>query len=99
MVVDCRSAAYAAAWKPPARRTLLVRVEQAHADGTRTVVSHAAKHTRGLVAQHLCEHQALGGAVDTLDAVHTAVAARWRAELTSPTGSRQGTLTVVLGPA
>ncbi|WP_432486164.1 YaaA family protein [Kineococcus esterisolvens] len=51
VVVDCRSAAYAAAWAPDAataERTVAVRVLR---DGR--VVSHAAKHTRGLLARHL----------------------------------------------
>ncbi len=57
VVVDCRSAPYAAAWRPRGdlvRRTVGIRVftEQ---DGRRTVVSHLAKHTRGLVARWLLE--------------------------------------------
>lgn len=57
VVVDARSAAYAVAWRPTgeaARRYLAVRVFT-EVDGRRTVVSHAAKHTRGLVARWLCE--------------------------------------------
>ncbi len=49
VVVDCRSAAYGAAWRPDAAaapRWVQVRVPGA---------SHLAKHTRGLVARHLCE--------------------------------------------
>lgn len=48
VVVDCRSAAYVAAWRPGpelAARWVQVRVPGA---------SHQAKHTRGLVARHLC---------------------------------------------
>lgn len=48
VVVDCRSASYAAAWRPGvdlARRWVQVRVPGA---------SHMAKHTRGLVARHVC---------------------------------------------
>lgn len=55
LVVDCRSADYAAAWTPrgqTASRTASVRVLR-EAAGTRTVVSHMAKHTRGLVARAL----------------------------------------------
>jgi cytoplasmic iron level regulating protein YaaA (DUF328/UPF0246 family) len=54
-IVDCRSATYAAAWKPSrelAGRVLHVRVLQERA-GTRTVVSHMAKKTRGEVARAL----------------------------------------------
>jgi len=55
LVVDCRSADYAAAWTPrgeTASRTASVRVLRETA-GKRSVVSHMAKHTRGLVARAL----------------------------------------------
>jgi hypothetical protein len=48
VVVDCRSSTYAAAWTPEgelAGRWVQVRVPGA---------THQAKHTRGLVARHLC---------------------------------------------
>ena len=48
VVVDCRSSTYAVAWTPAgevADRWVQVRVPGA---------SHMAKHTRGLVARHLC---------------------------------------------
>jgi cytoplasmic iron level regulating protein YaaA (DUF328/UPF0246 family) len=57
VVVDCRSSTYAPAWRPSgdlARRTVAVRVF-AETNGQRTVVSHLAKHTRGLVARWLLE--------------------------------------------
>lgn len=57
VVVDCRSAPYATAWRPTgdvARRTVAVRVFTETA-GRRTVVSHFAKHTRGLVTRWLLE--------------------------------------------
>ncbi|PWJ48127.1 hypothetical protein SAMN06264364_1324 [Quadrisphaera granulorum] len=59
VVLDCRSAAYAAAWKPSrelAGRVVAVRVfrETNGPDGPiRTVVSHDAKRTRGELARHL----------------------------------------------
>lgn len=53
VVVDCRSAAYLAAWRP-ARGTdwVTVRVLR-ELDGRRSVVSHNAKHTRGVLVRHL----------------------------------------------
>lgn len=51
LVVDCRSAPYQAAWRPhgdAAEVTVAVRVLR---DGA--VVSHDAKHTRGLLTRHL----------------------------------------------
>jgi uncharacterized protein len=54
LVVDCRSAAYAAAWKPPPDGPGAVEVRVLReADGRRTVVSHWAKHTRGVLTRHL----------------------------------------------
>lgn len=53
VIIDCRSAAYLAAWKPPAGTPwLAVRVVAEH-EGVRTVVSHHAKHTRGVLTHHL----------------------------------------------
>lgn len=53
LVVDCRSAAYRAAWTPPpGARWVEVRVLHEVA-GRRTVVSHHAKHTRGVLTRHL----------------------------------------------
>ncbi len=57
VVVDCRSAAYLAAWKPAtagagAADWVTVRVVR-EAQGRRTVVSHNAKHTRGVLTGHL----------------------------------------------
>jgi cytoplasmic iron level regulating protein YaaA (DUF328/UPF0246 family) len=53
LVVDCRSAGYAAAWKPPAGAAWVsVRVLR-ESGGRRTVVSHNAKHTRGVLTRHL----------------------------------------------
>lgn len=57
LVIDCRSSTYAAIWQPAedlAQRTIGVRVFTENA-GKRTVVSHQAKHTRGLVARWLLE--------------------------------------------
>lgn len=57
VVVDCRSAAYLASWKPAttgehAADWVTVRVVR-ETDGRRTVVSHNAKHTRGVLTGHL----------------------------------------------
>ena len=57
LVVDGRSSSYASVWRPTgaaAKAYVAVRVFS-EVDGRRTVVSHAAKHTRGLVARWVCE--------------------------------------------
>lgn len=61
VVVDCRSATYVAAWKPctagdGAAEWVEVRVLR-ETDGKRTVVSHNAKHTRGVLAGHLLRRE------------------------------------------
>jgi cytoplasmic iron level regulating protein YaaA (DUF328/UPF0246 family) len=53
LVVDCRSATYLAAWHPPqSAEWVSVRVLR-ELDGRRSVVSHNAKHTRGVLTRHL----------------------------------------------
>jgi uncharacterized protein len=55
VLLDCRSATYVAAWRPPrelARAWVHVNVVEER-DGVRRVVSHMAKKTRGEVARHL----------------------------------------------
>jgi cytoplasmic iron level regulating protein YaaA (DUF328/UPF0246 family) len=53
LVVDMRSGAYAAAWKPKRATLLAVRAFGESGDGTRKPVSHMAKAVRGEVAQVL----------------------------------------------
>ncbi len=62
VVVDCRSATYVAAWKPKvsgaeAAEWVTVRVVREVA-GKRSVVSHNAKHTRGVLTGHLLRREA-----------------------------------------
>jgi cytoplasmic iron level regulating protein YaaA (DUF328/UPF0246 family) len=58
LVVDARSAAYLAAWRPPRGADwVAVRVER-EAGGVRQVVSHHAKHTRGVLTRHLLTRRA-----------------------------------------
>ncbi|HEX4983199.1 MAG TPA: peroxide stress protein YaaA [Ilumatobacteraceae bacterium] len=55
IVVDCRSAEYATAWRPTGalvERTVVVKVFRG-LDGERAAVSHNAKHTRGLVVRRI----------------------------------------------
>ncbi|MFI7483067.1 YaaA family protein [Kocuria sp. M1R5S2] len=95
LVVDCRSAAYAAAWRAPRERTVAVKVVR-ESDGKRTVVSHMAKHTRGLLARHLVEAAGGGAAPQTPQQLLATVRERWRTELTEPTSRSAGELVVVL---
>lgn len=74
LVVDCRSSDYAAAWRP-AGEAVAVRVLRER-DGRRSVVSHMAKRTRGLVARHLLSREGrdprtVGELVDAVSEVLT----------------------------
>lgn len=95
LVVDCRSAAYAAAWRGPRARTVGVKVVRER-HGRRQVVSHMAKHTRGLLTRHLVERAAAGERLETPLDLLSAAQERWRAELTEPTARSEGELVVVL---
>jgi uncharacterized protein len=75
LVVDCRSSTYAAAWAPSgslARKWVEVRVPGA---------THMAKHTRGLVARHLCE---VGADPRTVPALAETLAERFQVDVTEP---------------
>jgi uncharacterized protein len=79
VVVDCRSAPYAAAWRPGADlapRWLQVRVPGA---------SHLAKHTRGLVSRHLCQ---AGVTPRSVPALADVVAGAFDVELHEPANAR-----------
>lgn len=76
LIVDCRSASYAAAWTPTgvlADRWVHIRVPG---------VSHLAKHTRGLVARAVCESAADPRHPAGLATILTT--AGFRAELNAP---------------
>lgn len=94
LVVDLRSSSYLAMGMPAglADRTVTVRVVR-EVDGRRNVVSHLAKHTRGLVARHLLES---GLDPRTPQGLVDALADRWPAELAEPSrAGRPWTLEVV----
>lgn len=89
VIVDCRSAPYQQAWPTPApERTLQVRVLS---KDSHTAVSHMAKHTRGLVARHLCRRTA--PVPKTPERLAAAVAEAFEVGLTPP-ASRRATWTL-----
>jgi len=63
-------------------------------DGARTVVSHAAKHIRGLIVRHLLERA--GPAPRTAEALTAAAAERFTVELGPRQPGRPRAMTVVL---
>lgn len=83
VVVDCRSGDYAATWRPGpeiAGRTVAIRAVVVRA-GRRSVVSHMAKHTRGLVARHLLQAPR---APRTVPALADRLGTAFEVELTAP---------------
>lgn len=93
LIIDCRSSTYAAAWAPPADRTVTVNVFQER-NGKRTVVSHFAKHTRGGLARHLLTRR--GKAPGTPESLLKAAQEAWQAELAPGTGRKPHALNIIL---
>lgn len=91
LVVDCRSAAYAAAWKPPAGCTVLaVRVFSVAPDGGRTVISHMAKATRGDVTRALLNRPGSRDVESPAEVAELVSAAGLRCELVGPARTGSG---------
>lgn len=94
-ILDCRSAAYAAAWRPvgaQAERWAHVGVVRERA-GTRAVVSHDAKRTRGELARHVLLS---GETPRTVEELAALAAGAFEVELDPPEGAgRPWRLTVV----
>jgi cytoplasmic iron level regulating protein YaaA (DUF328/UPF0246 family) len=84
LVVDMRSAGYAAAWRPANGVLIGVRVF-AERDGVRRIVSHMAKATRGEVARILAE--ATETPRDPAGVAEIVSRAGLRAELVEPAAS------------
>ncbi len=86
LVVDCRSGAYAAAWRPAVGPLLEVRPLH-EANGKRTVISHMAKATRGDVARLLVQAEQAPSDPEGVAAV--VEAGGLRAELVDGRGPRR----------
>ena len=82
LVLDCRSAGYAAAFRPEPDQTLVVNSVTERA-GERKVVTHFAKHARGVLTG-----MALRAEQEprTVDDVAQLAAARWEVEVRPATG-------------
>jgi cytoplasmic iron level regulating protein YaaA (DUF328/UPF0246 family) len=93
LLVDCRSSTYAAAWAPPAAQTVTVNVFT-EINGTRKVVSHFAKHTRGELVRHLLARR--GKAPATPSDLLKAAREGWEAELVEGSARKPHALNVIL---
>lgn len=93
VILDCRSTDYRRAWPGVAEHTVTVSVVTVR-DGRRTVVSHNAKHTRGLVVRHLLNRKV--ELPEDIDGLVAAVSEAFDVEFTPPTRTAPGVLTVLL---
>jgi hypothetical protein len=93
LVVDCRSSTYAAAYAPPADRTVTIDV-LTERNGKRTVVSHFAKHHRGEFVRHLLTRR--GKAPETQETLLAVAEERWNAELREGTARKPHSLALIL---
>jgi cytoplasmic iron level regulating protein YaaA (DUF328/UPF0246 family) len=80
LVLDLRSGAYAAAWRPQRATHLAVHGFTEAPDGTRTVITHMAKRVRGEVARLVIQ---AGGAERPEQVAEIATAAGLRVELSA----------------
>ena len=84
----------------PPSQTLAVRVERVAADGSRKVVSHMAKHYRGLFARYLIQSglaaRPLDGSTAGIAEFLETVSEDWSVECTLPTARKAGILTLLV---
>ena len=83
LVVDCRSASYASAFRAPAGQTLVVN-SFTETNGERKVVTHFAKHARGQLAGMLLRRRTMPESVD--EVAHIA-SGQWTVEVRPAQGS------------
>lgn len=86
LVVDCRSGPYAALWRPKEAQRVEVRAFRIRDDGSRQVISHMAKASRGLVAREVLRAPRL--ARTPQDVAEAAAAAGLEVELRPPDADR-----------
>ncbi|MFC5906277.1 peroxide stress protein YaaA [Streptacidiphilus monticola] len=97
LVLDLRSTAYAALWRPDretAARTATVRVLHEQPDGSRKVVSHFNKATKGRLVRELLESGARPGSpAELADALRES---GFKVEADAPTAGKPWALDVVV---
>jgi cytoplasmic iron level regulating protein YaaA (DUF328/UPF0246 family) len=91
LIIDCRSSTYAASWKAPVDRCWSVQV-LTEKGGKRTVVSHMAKYSRGILTRLLLSAVK---APRTIDDVAAIAAAEFKVEYATPGSRKAGVLTLI----
>lgn len=94
LILDCRSAPYQKALPTPRAQTYEVKAMSVAPDGSRKVISHMAKHYRGLITRWILTHQL----ADTNDVNKLAQALNkdFDVELIPATTRKAGTITVLI---
>lgn len=103
VVLDCRSTDYRRAWPGHPGSTIVTKVVT-ETNGVRKVVSHNAKHTRGLLVRHLLNRaspdstspQLTSPQLTSIDDVAHALAEAFTVELTPASSTKPAELTVVV---
>lgn len=91
LVLDCRSSSYADAFRPAPEQTLAVN-SITERDGQRTVITHFAKHARGLLAGMLLRSEERPKSIDDVAAL---AAARWTVEVRPAEGKKAHQLDLI----
>lgn len=91
LVVDCRSSSYANAFRPAPEQTLMVN-SFTEKDGRRKVITHFAKHARGLLAGMLVRSPQ---PPETIDNVVALASRRWTVEVRPGGGGRAHQLDLI----
>src|SRR5699024_6970651 len=91
LVIDCRSSTYIPAFRPPAQQTLVVNsFTQKH--GQRRVVTHFAKHARGLLAGMVLRQPQLPSCTEEVAEI---ASTHWEVELRAAAGKRPHQLDLI----
>lgn len=94
LILDCRSSAYQKALPTPPAQTYEVKALAVAADGSRKVISHMAKHYRGLLTRWVVEHQLTHS--NSITELTQALAQDFQVEITEPTAKKPGALTLLI---
>lgn len=94
LILDCRSSAYQKALPTDPSHTYEVKALSVGKDGSRKVISHMAKHYRGLVARAVLTP----GLADSnnIDEIVNHLSQQMEIEVVHPAGKKPGTLTVLV---
>lgn len=92
LILDARSSTYAASWAAPSEITYGVSVVEIKA-GKRKIVSHMAKHSRGVLTRMLLSAPR---PAKNIDEVAEIASTQFEVEIAEPQGKKTGVLTLII---